>query len=316
MDWRVGGSMRGLLVGGMAVALIVSSVALFGCAKSGPNPEQICSAPETYTNLIGIISNDLSGQASAASNVPNDLIEKLKAALDPQKLASSLTFSTPTLGSYNKDNKLVSCDALLSVAGSNGALAHIDKNTSDVNSYDRNHVVYKVAYTVQPAADGGGNNLVYSLSKVNGLNEAILSVIMINSPSNLHATPSPPADDNQSDQSASAISPDGAYGAGGAQDVPPSTIQGAASGMDYGEVRKRILAVGYSPVARDSDGYCEDRVQCKFPEAENCAGTGEAPCEYRFTKDGSILRVLAKGETEDNDPGGQLVYGIIAKSNH
>lgn len=81
-------------------------------------------------------------------------------------------------------------------------------------------------------------------------------------------------------------------------------------GKRYDYVRDRIIAAGFMPLVRDASGHCDYSPQCRYPETEDCAETGEARCEYRFSKDGNILRILARGETDDSDVGGQVVYSI------
>ncbi|WP_070154679.1 hypothetical protein [Sphingobium phenoxybenzoativorans] len=79
--------------------------------------------------------------------------------------------------------------------------------------------------------------------------------------------------------------------------------------MKYAEVKSRLLLSGYKPLPRPKDEFCGYSEQCKLPETEACAGTGEGNCSYRFIKDRKIVQVSGRGETEGN-PLGQFIYLI------
>lgn len=79
--------------------------------------------------------------------------------------------------------------------------------------------------------------------------------------------------------------------------------------MIYAEVKRLLLQAGFEPVARHKDEFCGYSEQCRLPETEACAGTGEGNCSYRFIKNGRVLQVSGRGETEGN-PLGQQIYLI------
>ncbi|MFN3522605.1 MAG: hypothetical protein ACK4YQ_10170 [Phenylobacterium sp.] len=106
---------------------------------------------------------------------------------------------------------------------------------------------------------------------------------------------------------AAALSAGSAAAAPGA--VPAAEIGGAKVGMIYSEVRKRILASGYKPVARPADEFCGYNEPCKLPETEACAGTGQGQCSYAFRKGSRRIQVDGVG-AEEGGPQDQKVIRI------
>jgi hypothetical protein len=90
--------------------------------------------------------------------------------------------------------------------------------------------------------------------------------------------------------------------------LPAAMVGGAKPGMKYGDVRTRLLRAGFKPVARAKDEFCGYNDQCKLPETEACAGTGEAYCTYRFSKGGRAFQVT--GRYGENGPLSQEVVII------
>lgn len=83
--------------------------------------------------------------------------------------------------------------------------------------------------------------------------------------------------------------------------VTDQQVNGADVGMSYQEARARLLEFGYGGAAASRDpGRCGSRkAVCKaYPEAEGCAGTGEAPCRFVFKYPrGRKLVVVTGGES-------------------
>jgi hypothetical protein len=91
--------------------------------------------------------------------------------------------------------------------------------------------------------------------------------------------------------------------------LPPAAVGGVKPGMTYAEVERRLLQAGFKSIARHKDEFCGYSEQCKLPETEACAGTGKGSCSYRFIKNGRVLQVKGRGETEGN-PLGQQIYFV------
>jgi hypothetical protein len=79
-----------------------------------------------------------------------------------------------------------------------------------------------------------------------------------------------------------------------AKSLPPKLVGGAKPGMKYGDVRLRLLRAGFKAVPRAKDEFCGYNDQCKLPETEACAGTGQSLCTYRYVKNGRPLQVTGR----------------------
>jgi hypothetical protein len=77
-------------------------------------------------------------------------------------------------------------------------------------------------------------------------------------------------------------------------------VNGVKVGMAYKEARQRLFEFGYSGVAPPKvAGRCAYREDiCKaYPEAEDCAGTGLAPCRFVFKYPrGRTVVIITSGE--------------------
>lgn len=78
-------------------------------------------------------------------------------------------------------------------------------------------------------------------------------------------------------------------------------------GMEYGEARKQIIAAGWKPIKTRTYSYQSnyiDSLEAKFPEINDCAGSGLAPCIFYFENpdDYYYLKVVTLGQFfQDND---------------
>jgi hypothetical protein len=81
-----------------------------------------------------------------------------------------------------------------------------------------------------------------------------------------------------------------------AQDLPKSVRKGA----DYDAVRAAIVRAGYKPAPDpvEREGFCAaSPAACEpYPEAENCAGTGLAPCIMVWSLGRGGVRIITQGE--------------------
>lgn len=67
-----------------------------------------------------------------------------------------------------------------------------------------------------------------------------------------------------------------------------------ASGKSYGEVRETLIDSGWlatGPCDDDGAGTCNPA----YPEMQACAGTGTAPCKFRWTR-GEYVKTPAAGK--------------------
>jgi len=72
--------------------------------------------------------------------------------------------------------------------------------------------------------------------------------------------------------------------------------------ISYDEARENLIALGWEPATTSKDpSRCalgmEDRCE-KYPEVESCAGTGVAPCNLLWRKNGVLISVGTYGEEE------------------
>jgi hypothetical protein len=81
-----------------------------------------------------------------------------------------------------------------------------------------------------------------------------------------------------------------------ANDLPRSVKKGA----DYDAVRSAIIKAGFKPMpdAEERAGFCQASPSaCEpYPEAENCAGTGLAPCIMVWSQGRGGVRIFTSGE--------------------
>lgn len=293
---------------------------LAGCSGSKPSPADICSAQDTYDGVTRIISHDLIGQASTFRDTAWGRSGNLDATvrmLDPARLAPIISFKSPTVASYEEGTGKVTCNALLTVQGRANSLDSLQKDAADVNSYDRNHITFNIVYTAEPSADKSSGDMVYGLTKTKDLYNSFAVIVSDGveaehptAAGGVGASSTSPAETEKDDAVGDAADP--------APPEQPSPPRRQSSDTDIGKrydtVRRDVLNAGFTPVPRDSDGSCDYAPQCRYPETENCSETGEQDCEYRFSKGGLLLRILAKGETDENDQGGQIVYRIQTHS--
>lgn len=131
--------------------LLATAASLAGCAKTdGATPEQICSAPGTYDQIIGLIAAQV-GQASAAT-LSNDVV---RAASSTSALRRVLSFALPTVDGVNKDTHKTSCKAMMQVNLPSALQSALDLSGLQVNEVTSGHVQVAIAYAVQPSADEG-----------------------------------------------------------------------------------------------------------------------------------------------------------------
>ena len=82
--------------------------------------------------------------------------------------------------------------------------------------------------------------------------------------------------------------------------VPAAQLNGVKIGMPYKTARARLFAAGYAGVsAARVAGRCSYREEiCRaYPEAEDCAPTGLAPCRFEFQKrTGRKIVIITSGE--------------------
>jgi hypothetical protein len=71
------------------------------------------------------------------------------------------------------------------------------------------------------------------------------------------------------------------------------------SSNDYGEARNALIADGWEP-HRTDDSDCVNREETewcvRYPEIRFCAGSGLAPCEMVWSRDGEFVTVYTVGE--------------------
>lgn len=73
--------------------------------------------------------------------------------------------------------------------------------------------------------------------------------------------------------------------------------------QSYKTARVELMAEGWDPVASVNDQMtCSFRgdVCAEFPEVQECAPTGEAPCIFEFERDGDKLVVNTVGEAAED----------------
>ncbi len=86
----------------------------------------------------------------------------------------------------------------------------------------------------------------------------------------------------------------------GAAELTDEQVNGAKAGMNYREVRERLLELGFAAASISKDkNRCGTRkkICAKYPEVEACSGTGAAPCRFVFRYPrGRKIVVITKSE--------------------
>jgi len=69
-------------------------------------------------------------------------------------------------------------------------------------------------------------------------------------------------------------------------------------GAPYADARKALLADGFLPARIGAcSAPAREEICITFPEAQMCAGTGFAECEFAFRRpDGATVRIVTRGE--------------------
>jgi hypothetical protein len=91
-------------------------------------------------------------------------------------------------------------------------------------------------------------------------------------------------------------------------------VNGVKVGMKYKQARERLFVFGYSGVTPPKvSGRCSSREEiCKaYPEAEDCSGTGLAPCRFvfKYPRGRTVVIITSGEELED------LIVRSISRGN-
>lgn len=146
-----------MIRGATWVTAAMGALALSGCQKAADTPEQICSSPKTYDQIVQMLSGQVgSAMATMDFGAAQDLVS---AASSNTALARVVSFKMPTVADMNKDTKRVSCEAIMQLAAPAGVQSTIPKTGLEVNEVAADHIQIRIKYSLQPSADGGQNVL-------------------------------------------------------------------------------------------------------------------------------------------------------------
>lgn len=288
-----------------------------GCQSGAKTADQVCSATETYDALTGLMASTL-GQAISDQAGEGDDKSSLTSASSVAKLSQHIKFSLPTVADVNKDTKKISCNAMLTITAPQTAMLSVPSVDLPVNEQGKDHITYRVSYSVQPTADDHqnlyvldhGEELALAAFKATLASEKLLGTAL-QEPAKTDDTgnSAEPAADAQPDTSnddspvtatlhACDGNPDSFYCTHGTP-ASPALVNGAASGMKYSVARALLIKGGFSPVPRSDDDACHYSGSCSYTEAEACTAAGVAFCKYDFRKGGLNVVVIGAGEDDD-----------------
>jgi len=146
-----------------SLAAIVAVFGLSGCEKAKTlDPGAVCAAPATYDTLSGMIANARDKVFSEyhldMAELDSQKIAAAKSASAVGNLRSAIKFSMPTVEQSEISTGKIGCEVTISVPFPKAAQSWTNLNELPfVTDVAPDKVSMRVAYKVQPSADGSGN---------------------------------------------------------------------------------------------------------------------------------------------------------------
>jgi hypothetical protein len=88
--------------------------------------------------------------------------------------------------------------------------------------------------------------------------------------------------------------------------VRPARLEG----MEYLKARRIILGYGWRPFRGACSGVVGPQSCARFPEIDNCSGTGEGLCSMAFARGGRCLILVTAGSAPADQPGDTVVRDV------
>lgn len=129
---------------------LLCGLALGGCDKAADVAAKKCAAPETYADLTRLIARDAAQAAGLAGG--EHVNAELALAASGESIAKIISYSLPAVEDYSRTTNKVSCTAVARIAAQTRKMS-AQRNDLPINDLGPDHISYRIAYSVQPAAD-------------------------------------------------------------------------------------------------------------------------------------------------------------------